>query len=149
MDKLTREARSWNMSRIRSVNTSPEIAVRRFLHGQGLRFRLHRRDLPGKPDIVLPGRGTCVFVHGCFWHGCPHCVDGTRKVKSNTAYWSAKIAGNRARDDRHRAALKAAGWAVYVIWACETLNEKRLTAFAAEIKALPALKDGDQSALIP
>ena len=138
MDKLTPEARSWNMSRIRSVNTSPELAVRRFLHAEGLRFRLHRRDLPGKPDIVLPGRRACVFVHGCFWHGCPYCIDGARKVKSNRAYWSEKVAGNRARDERHRAALESAGWTVYTIWACEARNDERLVALAENIKRLPA-----------
>ena len=138
MDKLTPKARSWNMSRIRSVNTTPELAVRRFLHGQGLRFRLHLRDLPGKPDIVLPGRRTCVFVHGCFWHGCPHCIDGTRKVEINKRYWSDKVAGNRARDQRHRADLEAAGWTVFIIWACEARNEEHLALLAKEIKAQPA-----------
>lgn len=139
MDKLTPKARSRNMSRIRSKDTSPELATRRFLHGRGLRFRLHRRDLPGKPDIVFAGRRACVFVHGCFWHGCPHCVDGTRRVKSNASYWLEKVAGNRVRDERHRVALEAAGWTVFVVWECEIERKDRLVALADKITALPSL----------
>ena len=120
MDKLTPEARSRNMARIRSRDTSPELAVRRFLHGAGLRFRLHQKHLSGKPDLVFASRRACVFVHGCFWHGCPRCVDGTRKVKSNAPYWSDKVTGNRARDERHQSVLEAAGWRVLVVWECET-----------------------------
>lgn len=137
MDKLTPKSRSQNMSRIRSRDTLPELSVRRFLHGRGLRFRLHQRGLPGRPDLVFVGRRACVFVHGCFWHGCPHCVDGTRKVKSNASYWSRKIAGNRDRDQRHRAALEDAGWAVFVIWECEIRNTDRLPELVEQIAALP------------
>ena len=126
MDKLSPEARSRNMGRIRSRDTGPEIVVRRFLHGKGLRFRLHRREFPGKPDLVFVAQRVCVFVHGCFWHGCPHCVDGTRRVKSNVSYWSGKVAGNRARDERHRAALEKEGWTVVVIWECQTRQPQRL-----------------------
>lgn len=131
MDKLTPEARSRNMSSIRSRDTSPELVVRRFLHGQGLRFRLHVRRLAGKPDLVFVGRRACLFVHGCFWHGCPHCIDGTRRVKSNATYWSEKVAGNRARDERHQASLKREGWTVIVIWECEIPKEGQLSALAA------------------
>lgn len=138
MDKLTAAARSWNMSRIRSKDTGPELTVRRFLHRAGLRFRLHRSDLPGKPDLVFAKRRICLFVHGCFWHGCPHCIDGTRKVKSNTFYWSEKISNNRARDERHRAALTAAGWDVLVIWECEVGDEQKLSALANRIRTLPS-----------
>ena len=137
MDKLSPEARSRNMSRIRSRDTSPELAVRRFLHRQGLRFRLHQRDLPGKPDLVFASRRVCVFVHGCFWHGCPHCIDGTRRVKSNVPYWSDKVAGNRARDARHRAKLKKDGWAVFLIWECQARNPDCLARLAAQINAIP------------
>jgi DNA mismatch endonuclease (patch repair protein) len=137
MDKLSPEARSRNMSRIRSRDTSPELAVRRFLHRKGLRFRLHRRDLPGKPDIVFASRGACVFVHGCFWHGCPKCVDGTRRVKSNVPYWSDKVSGNRARDERHRHKLEEAGWSVFVVWECEAQERRHLAGLARKIKALP------------
>jgi DNA mismatch endonuclease (patch repair protein) len=137
MDKLSQSARSENMSRIRSRNTSPELMVRRYLYRQGLRFRVHARNLPGKPDLVFPGRRVLVFVHGCFWHGCPHCVDGTRRVKSNVSYWSAKIEGNRARDDRHAAALTQAGWSVFVIWECEARNPHQLSRLAKRIKSRP------------
>ena len=137
MDKLSPQARSRNMSRIRSRDTSPELAVRRFLHRKGLRFRLHQRGLPGKPDLVFASRRACVFVHGCFWHGCPHCIDGTRRVKSNVPYWSDKVAGNRARDARHSAKLEDDGWTVFVMWECETRNGDRLAELAARIKALP------------
>ncbi|MHB1217122.1 MAG: very short patch repair endonuclease [Alphaproteobacteria bacterium] len=137
MDKLTPEARSRNMSRIRSRDTSPELAVRRFLHGYGLRFRLYKKAMPGKPDLVFPSRHACVFVHGCFWHGCPHCIDGTRRVKSNTRYWSDKVRGNRARDERHYAALKKEGWVIFTVWECEISKADRLNALAEKIKALP------------
>jgi len=137
MDRLSPAARSRNMSRIRSRDTAPEVAVRRFLHSQGLRFRLHVRALPGKPDLVFGRRHVCLFVHGCFWHGCPHCTDGTRRVKSNVPYWSEKVAGNRARDERHRAALESAGWTVLVFWECELRNAGRLAALMEQIKALP------------
>jgi DNA mismatch endonuclease (patch repair protein) len=137
MDRLNPAARSRNMSRIRSQNTTPELTVRRFLHGQGLRYRLHVRNLPGKPDLVFVRRRACLFVHGCFWHGCPRCTDGTRRVKSNISYWSAKVAGNRARDDRHRTALESAGWTVLVLWECELRTSGRLAALARQIKTMP------------
>jgi DNA mismatch endonuclease (patch repair protein) len=135
MDKLTPSARSENMSRIRSRNTSPELIVRRYLHRKGLRFRLHARNLPGKPDLAFPARRVLVFVHGCFWHGCPYCVDGTRRVKSNVPYWSAKIEGNRARDARHAATLRDAGWSVFVIWECEAKKAVQLSRLARRIKS--------------
>lgn len=137
MDKLTPQSRSRNMSRIRSQDTSPELRVRRFLHACGLRFRLHQRNLPGKPDLVFASRRVCVFVHGCFWHGCPYCVDGRRRVKSNLAYWSNKISGNRARDARNRAALAKDGWKVLTIWECEIDRTKPLARLAKKIAALP------------
>lgn len=136
MDNLSPEARSSNMGRIRSRHTSPELAVRKYLHRSGLRFRLHGAQLPGKPDLVFPGRGALVLVHGCFWHGCPRCVDGTRRVKSNISYWSAKVEGNRARDKRNIAALRRLGWSVFTVWECEIKNERRLARLAKRIKAL-------------
>jgi DNA mismatch endonuclease (patch repair protein) len=135
------------MSRIRSQDTAPELTVRRFLHRQGLRFRLHLRTLPGKPDLVFASRRTCLFVHGCFWHGCPHCIDGTRRVKSNAAYWSEKVASNRARDENHRSALEARGWRVLVLWECELRNAGQLIALAEKIKALPCVAQ-DRNALL-
>lgn len=125
------------MARIRSRDTAPELSVRRHLHKAGLRFRLYQPGLPGKPDLVFPSRRVCVFVHGCFWHGCPRCVDGTRRVKSNETYWLPKIAGNKVRDERHRVALHAAGWTVITIWACEAVEEEHLDALAWRIRALP------------
>ena len=95
MDRLTSEHRSENMRRIRSTDTEPEVKVRRFLHSQGLRYRLHDRKLAGKPDLVFPALRACVFVHGCFWHGCRKCIDGTRRVRSRTGYWGPKIENNR------------------------------------------------------
>jgi DNA mismatch endonuclease, patch repair protein len=107
------------MARIRSEDTQPELAVRRALHAAGQRFRLHRRDLPGKPDIVLPRFRFAVFVHGCFWHG--HGC-GTRKAhvpKSNVGYWNPKIAGNIARDRLNQGRLRRLGWRCFVIWECQ------------------------------
>jgi len=133
VDTLTTARRSENMRRIRSQDTSPELEVRRFLHRLGLRYRLHQRDLPGKPDLVFPALGACLFVHGCFWHSCSRCVDGTRRVKSQSRYWKAKIAGNRARDRRHVRSLVRAGWRVYVIWECELKKPGRLRAIATQL----------------
>ena len=125
MDKITAERRSWNMSRIRSANTSPERLVRSLLHRMGYRFRLHRKDLPGRPDIVLPGRRTVVLVHGCYWHrhmGCRFAYT----PQSNKAFWEAKFAENVARDRRQHGQLQALGWKVITIWECETRNEPAL-----------------------
>ena len=116
-DTFSAEQRSWVMGRIRSRDTVPERIVRSMLHRIGFRFRLHRKDLPGKPDIVLPKHRAIVFVHGCYWHG--HGCKRGRPPRSNQAYWSEKIAGNRARDDQHVYALKTLGWRPIVIWECE------------------------------
>lgn len=103
------------MSRIRSKNTAPELIVRRGLHARGFRFRVDRRDLPGRPDIVLPRWRSVIQVHGCYWHG--HDCLG-RAPKTNTEYWGPKIAGNRDRDARNEAALRAAGWRLMIVWEC-------------------------------
>lgn len=124
-DRLTPEHRSWNMSRIRSTDTKPEKIVRRLLTGMGLRYRLQRRDLPGKPDIVLGPRKIVLFVHGCFWHrhrGCPMASTPT----GNQAFWLQKFATNTARDARNAAALRKAGWRVLTVWECETKNPDKL-----------------------
>ena len=132
MDKITPERRSANMARIRSANTKPEMIVRRMAHRLGFRFRLHRRDLPGKPDLVFAGRRKIIFVHGCYWHGHGCKVGGTG-AKSHQAYWGPKIARNRERDASAIAALTELGWKVLVVWECETRNEtglpKRLRRF--------------------
>lgn len=137
MDRISAERRSANMSCIRSKDTAPELLVRRALHAAGLRYRLHRPDLPGRPDLAFSSRRLCLFVHGCFWHGCPRCRHGAREVKSNVAYWSAKLSRNKARDVRHAAALEAAGWTVLTVWECETAQPAALAGLAAAIRAVP------------
>ena len=113
------------MGRIRSKDTTPELRVRQMLHRLGYRYVLHDKRLPGKPDLVFPSRRSVVFVHGCFWHG-HDCGRGFRPT-SNAVFWATKIDGNKARDARHKANLKALGWRVLVVWECSTrLN--RLTA---------------------
>lgn len=115
------------MARVGSKDTMPEIVVRQLLHAMGYRFRLHRRDLPGTPDVVLPRLGKAIFVHGCFWHGHSGCRLG-RLPKSRLEYWGPKIAANRARDARKATALRRAGWSVATVWECETRRPDRLAA---------------------
>lgn len=117
-DKLTPQQRKALMGRVRNKNTAPEMLVRRLLHRMGYRFRLHRRDLPGTPDIVLPKYRTVVFVHGCFWHGHEGCRRGTRPV-SNKDFWNAKINRNCERDATATTSLVGAGWRVITVWDCE------------------------------
>ncbi len=126
-DKLSPERRSVNMKAIRSKDTSPEMAVRRLVHGMGYRYRLHRKNLPGKPDLVFGPKRKVIFVHGCFWHQHSNCVDG-RKPKSNTGYWSEKLERNVRRDAENRTRLEADGWEVLVVWECETARPEALTA---------------------
>jgi DNA mismatch endonuclease, patch repair protein len=111
-------SRGENMRRIRSKDTMPEMAVRRLLHGMGYRYCLHRRDIPGKPDLVFPGRRKVIFIHGCFWHQHSGCREG-RLPKSNTAYWLPKLERNRARDKAALEQLAASGWSAFVVWECE------------------------------
>jgi DNA mismatch endonuclease (patch repair protein) len=117
-DNLTPEQRHSAMAAVKSVNTSPELAVRRALHAKGFRFRLHRRDLPGKPDIVLPKFRTVIFINGCFWHQHLGCKKSALPVK-NQDYWRTKLEGNRHRDAANLAALAVLGWRVIVVWNCE------------------------------
>lgn len=123
---MNAETRSRIMSCIRGKDTKPEIRVRSFLHRNGLRFSLHRKDLPGKPDIVLPRHNTCVFVNGCFWHR-HNCRKGRRQVKSNVEFWESKFAANKARDRRNRTDLRRMGWKVYTIWECQTEKPDKLS----------------------
>ena len=125
MDAEIDPRRSALMARIRSVDTRPEIAVRRLLHAMGYRFRLHRRDLPGKPDIVLPRHRLAIFVHGCFWHQHAGCRLASRP-KTRQDYWTPKLAGNVARDEAAQAALRKLGWRVEVIWECDARDPVRL-----------------------
>lgn len=105
------------MAAVASRDTEPEIAVRKVLHAEGFRFRLHRRDLPGRPDVVLPRYRFAVFVHGCFWHD--HGCSRARRPRTNSEYWDAKRQRNRARDARAQEQLRAAGWDIAIIWTCE------------------------------
>ena len=131
-DVFDPEKRSAVMRRVKGRDTTPERTVRRLLTRLGARYRLHRKDLPGNPDIVLPGRRLAVFVHGCFWHG-HDCARGARVPKANRDYWTAKVARNVARDERARDALTAAGWRVETVWECELKGE---AAVQARLKTL-------------
>lgn len=122
MDIVSKEKRHQIMSAVKNKNTKPELAVRSFLHRSGFRFRLHRGDLPGCPDIVLPKYRTVVFVHGCFWHRHPGC-SRTTLPKTNTQFWERKFAENVDRDMVNREALSELGWKVIVIWECEVKDE--------------------------
>ncbi len=120
-DIVDSKRRSELMAGIRSRNTTPELVVRRIAHRMGLRFRLHRTDLPGSPDLVFPKHQLAVFVHGCFWHRHEGCRYASTP-KSRAAFWMEKFAANVARDVRQEAALRACGWRVLIIWQCETKN---------------------------
>lgn len=117
-DNLSPKVRSYIMSRIRSKDTKPELLVRSFLHRAGYRFRLHRRDLPGRPDIVLPKYKVAIMVHGCFWHAHQGCWI-FRMPKTRTAWWTAKLHGNRRRDRRALRLLNKADWTTITLWECE------------------------------
>ena len=125
MSEGTDPVRSRIMAAVRGRDTAPEIRVRRCLHAMGYRFRLHRRDLPGTPDIVLPRHRTCIFVHGCFWHRHPGCRK-TTTPKRNTEFWNEKFARNVARDEANGRDLMSAGWNVVILWECETEDPERL-----------------------
>lgn len=125
-DRLTPERRSWLMSRVGGKNTTPEIRVRKAVHALGLRFSLHRKDLPGKPDIVLRRWKTVIFVHGCFWHRHPGCRKASMP-KSRKKYWSEKFDANVERDKHNQAALEDMGWRVLVVWECETKDPEKLS----------------------
>jgi DNA mismatch endonuclease (patch repair protein) len=126
VDRISGAHRSWNMGRIKGRNTKPEVAVRSMLHRLGLRFRLHTRSLPGKPDVVLARWRTVVFVHGCFWHrhdDCRFCYT----PKSRLAFWTSKFDENTKRDERNRRALIDKGWRVVIVWECELADTGRLS----------------------
>ena len=138
MDTLTPEQRSALMARIRGVDTKPELFVRRALHGQGYRFRLHGRGLPGKPDIVFKKRKRAVFVHGCFWHR--HGCKRTTHPKSRQDYWQDKFAKNVARDRRNAALLEDDGWDVFVAWECEVDSDETLLQRLMEFLGPPRIQ---------
>lgn len=136
-DVFDPEKRSAVMRRVKGRDTGPEKAIRRLLTGLGARYRLHRKDLPGNPDIVMAGRRLAIFVHGCFWHG-HDCARGARVPKANRDYWLVKVGRNRERDIASRAALEAAGWRVETIWECDMKDEVALTARLADLLASTA-----------
>ena len=122
---MSREQRSVHMSKIRSKDTKPEVWLRRNLHRAGYRYRLHDRNLPGKPDLVFAGRKKVIFVNGCFWHG-HQCPVGSRLPKSNTRFWADKRQRNQERDARQLAQIASMGWRTMVIWECEIHAEAGL-----------------------
>ena len=124
-DVYSPQKRSAIMRRVKSTGTTPEVAVRKLLTRLGARYRLHRQDLPGKPDIVMPGRRLVIFVHGCFWHG-HDCARGARVPKQNRDYWTGKVARNRVRDAVNQTALTQGGWRVETIWECDLKNHAAL-----------------------
>lgn len=139
-DNLTREARSRCMSQIRSRDTKPELIVRSIVHRLGYRFRLHRKDMVGRPDLVLPRHRAIIFVHGCFWHwhSDPNCpIAGM--PKSNRTYWEPKLTRTRNRDSKNLALLEAGGWKVLTIWECE------LRGMDSVVSKISGFLDGDKS----
>ncbi len=126
MDVLTKEQRSFNMSCIRNNDTRPEIIVRSIVHRMGYRYALHRKDLPGHPDMVLTKHHKIIFIHGCFWH-MHKCRYGKVKPATNTEFWQTKRQGNVARDKRNLRKLRKNGWKVLIVWECRTRNIEKLT----------------------
>jgi DNA mismatch endonuclease (patch repair protein) len=124
-DPFTPEERSAVMRAVRGKDTGPEMIVRRLVHSLGLRYRLHAKDLPGKPDLVFRGRRKAIFVHGCFWHG-HQCKRGNRTPVANREYWEKKIARNQERDKANQSRLAALGWQVRVIWTCQLVNSRQV-----------------------
>lgn len=127
MDTLTPQERSERMSKVRSADTRLEMSIRRLIHGMGYRYRLHRKDLPGKPDLVFPSRKKVIFVHGCFWHrhGDPGCKLA-RLPKSRLDFWLPKLTANAERDAKIQARLEDLGWGVMTVWECEAGDAEAL-----------------------
>ena len=135
MDIFDRDKRSEVMSRVRGKNTKLELRVRSFLHGHGLRYRLHDKKLPGKPDLSFPSRRLALFVHGCFWHGLEGC-NRSKLPATRPAFWRDKIEKNRSRDEQCQAALAALGWQIRVLWQC-SVNDDTLMALVNDIRGMP------------
>jgi DNA mismatch endonuclease (patch repair protein) len=142
-DVLTPEERSAVMSRVKGKDTKPEMTVRRLIHGMGYRYRLHRRDLPGTPDLTFASRRKVIFVHGCFWHrhdGCPLA----RMPKSRLDFWRPKLEGNKKRDERNIQELRSAGWQVLVIWECQLKDMGELEKMIRSFLDGSAIKDAER-----
>lgn len=136
-DVHSKETRSYNMSRIRSEDTKPEMLVRKFLHAHGFRYRLHVKDMPGKPDIVLPKYKTVIFIHGCFWHGHEGCRYYV-VPKTRSEWWINKISTNKTKDVRALNMLHERGWKILTVWECELKKnsiEKTLNGLILQLKA--------------
>jgi DNA mismatch endonuclease, patch repair protein len=133
-DTISKTRRSWNMSQIKNKDTKPELMVRSALHRLGYRFRLHKKELPGKPDIVLQKYKTVIFVHGCFWHqhkGCKYAYQPKTRVK----FWKDKLRGNSERDKRTKKSLKKMDWNLRVIWECQTKTPEKLDKYLIKFLA--------------
>ena len=135
-DKISKDQRSANMRAVRTRDTAPEMRVRQVAHRLGCRFRLHRADLPGTPDLAFPGRRKVIFVHGCFWHQHQGCRRG-QAPQSNVRFWRLKLARNTARDKEQLAAVRSRGWRALVIWECQTKDEARLAARLSRFLQVP------------
>lgn len=131
-DVHSKETRSYNMSRIRSKDTKPEMLVRRFLHKNGFRYRLHVKDLPGKPDIVLPKYKTVIFIHGCFWHGHEGCKYYV-VPKTRTEWWVEKIERNKSNDVKAEGTLISAGWHIVNIWECDIKSNQNFDSWSGNL----------------
>lgn len=145
MDNISAARRSANMRRIRSKGMKPEIAIRRLVHALGYRFRLHRSDLPGSPDLVFPARRKAIFVHGCFWH--QHDDSSCRRAhvpRSNSDYWKPKLARNLARDRAGLAALADLGWDTLVVWECQLSDTSAVTAALSSFLGRPGSRGGGE-----
>jgi len=141
-DKVSTEVRSRMMAAVKGRDTSPEKLVRSMLFREGFRFRLQKRNLPGRPDIVLPRYRTVVFVHGCFWHG-HDCRKGRQRPQTRREFWNAKLDANIARDCANQAALKAMGWKVFVVWTCQTEpHTTRVIAYLKRQRTMRRLSTG-------
>lgn len=146
MDVLTLEQRRLNMSRIRSRDTAPELLIRRGLHAAGFRFRLHQRQLPGRPDLVLPRYRTVIFVNGCFWHS--HGCHISRLPETRREYWQPKLDRTIQRDRDAADALELAGWRVVVVWECALRGRARLAEGAALTQVSAFIRGGTESLLV-
>lgn len=136
MDTLTPEQRRFTMRRVKSENTGPELAVRRIVHGMGFRYKLHDRNLPGRPDLVFPARRKAIFVHGCFWH--QHSCAAAARPVSRSRYWNDKLDANIQRDRRNLKALRSSGWSILIVWECQIRRQSTLAGRLRRFLSAPA-----------